>query len=124
MTSETAGQGPAGSLVVMVSVTSPAVMSAADGVYTAASKVLSTKLPVPDVAHVEEVADPPRTPIVVKVEPSQIVSLTPAPTVAIGLMLKIMALLTAKQGCPTPSGSLVVIVSVTVPVPISKADGV
>ena len=60
--SETAGQGPAGSLVVMVNVTVPEVISAADGVYTGLTIVALLKDPVPEVVHVEEVALPPRDP--------------------------------------------------------------
>ena len=58
----TAGQVPAGLSVVMVNVTAPAVISAPDGVYVAFIKVASSKVPVPDVDHVEDVALPPRFP--------------------------------------------------------------
>ena len=58
----TAGQGPAGSLVVSVKVTVPAVISAAEGVYTAFTKVALLNVPVPEVVQVEDVAPPPRTP--------------------------------------------------------------
>ncbi|HEX5001193.1 MAG TPA: hypothetical protein VFW78_01750, partial [Bacteroidia bacterium] len=60
--SEAAVHAPAGSSVVMVSVTTPAVISAAEGVYVAFTMVASSKVPVPDVVQVEEVALPPRLP--------------------------------------------------------------
>ena len=57
----TAGQGPAGSLVVMVRVTVPLEISVAPGVYTAVlTSELSLKLPSPEVVQVEDVAPPPR----------------------------------------------------------------
>ena len=71
--SETAGQGPVGSFVVKVKVTVPAVMSAADGVYTAFTKEALLKVPVPLVVQVLLVADPPRVPAKVTVLPAQIV---------------------------------------------------
>ena len=57
-----AGQGPAGSLVVIVRVTVPAATSDAEGVYTGLTIVALLKVPVPDVVHVEAVALPPRIP--------------------------------------------------------------
>ena len=57
-----AGQGPDGSSVVKVNTTEPAAISAAEGVYTAANKVASSKLPVPDVVQTEETAEPLRVP--------------------------------------------------------------
>ena len=62
ITSVAAGQGPAGSLVVMVKDTVPEVMSAAEGVYTAFTSVALLNVPVPDVVQVEAVALPPRVP--------------------------------------------------------------
>jgi hypothetical protein len=60
--SDTAGQGPEGSLVVKVIVTVPAVISAAEGVYVDVPVVVPEKDPVPDVLHVNDVAEPPITP--------------------------------------------------------------
>ena len=53
-----AGQGPAGSFEVMVSVIVPEVISAAEGVYTAFTNVALLNVPVPDVVQVDEVAPP------------------------------------------------------------------
>ena len=55
-------QGPAGSFVVIVSVTLPAVISAAEGVYVAFCKVALSNDPVPLVDHVDDVAPPPIEP--------------------------------------------------------------
>ena len=56
-----AGQGPAGSSVVIVSVTVPLLISVGPGVYTAVfTRELSLKLPSPPVVQVDEVALPPR----------------------------------------------------------------
>ena len=61
MDETTAGQGPAGSLVVMVNVTVPLEISVAPGVYTAVfTKALLLKLPSPEVVQAEDVALPPR----------------------------------------------------------------
>ena len=60
--SETAVHVPAGSSVVMVSVTTPEVISAAEGVYVAVKEVASSKVPLPEVVQVDEVALPPRDP--------------------------------------------------------------
>jgi len=59
----TAPHGPAGSLVVIVSVTTPAAISAAEGEYTAFNIVALSKVPVPEVVHVDDVALPPRVPL-------------------------------------------------------------
>ena len=53
---------PAGSLVVNVSVTVPAVLSAAEGVYTAVADVALLNVPVPEVVQVKLVATPPIEP--------------------------------------------------------------
>ena len=58
----TAVQVPAGSSVVIVNVTNPAVISAAEGVYVAATKIALSNVPVPEVVHVDEVALPPLVP--------------------------------------------------------------
>ena len=55
-------QGPVGSLLVMVKVTVPAVMSATEGVYAASSKEESSYVPVPEVVQVELDAPPDRLP--------------------------------------------------------------
>ena len=69
----TAGQGPAGSLVVKVNVTEPLLTSVPVGVYTAFSVVLlGEKVPAP-LLHVPPVADPPIDPAKVTVEPAQMV---------------------------------------------------
>jgi hypothetical protein len=84
---------------------------------------LSAKVPVPDVDQVAELAPPPILPDVVKVDPSQAVSSVPAETVAAGSMVSIMSSVAAVQG-PAPSGSSVVMVSVTLPAAMSAAEGV
>jgi hypothetical protein len=63
--SDTAGQGPAGLFVVIVSVTVPAVMSAALGAYVVERLEALPKVPVPDVVHVVEIAEPPLVPVIV-----------------------------------------------------------
>jgi hypothetical protein len=52
------GQGPEGSLVVIVKVTEPAKLSAADGVYTGFNIEELLKVPVPLVVQAYEVAGP------------------------------------------------------------------
>src|SRR5664279_3412508 len=121
MASFTAGQGPAGSLVVKVNVTVPAVTSAALGVYIAVNVVLfGLYAPVPP-DHVADVALPPLRPASVTVLPAQIIWSAPAFTVAAGFIVITIASLTARQG---PAGSSVVNVSVTVPAVTSAALGV
>jgi hypothetical protein len=56
-----AEQAP-GALVVMVNVTDPAVISAADGVYVAFRSVALSNVPVPEVVHSEVVPPPPIVP--------------------------------------------------------------
>ncbi len=56
--SETAGHGPVGLLVVNVRVTLPDEISAALGVYVVVRLPALPKLPVPEVLHVAEVAEP------------------------------------------------------------------
>ena len=119
--SDTAKHGPAGSSEVMVSITEPASISTAEGVYVAAISVLLSKVPVPEVAQVIEEAPPLNEPDNVYVEPEQMTSLPPEETMAIGSIVRIMASLTTKQG---PAGSSVVMVRVTTPAKISAADGV
>ena len=117
----TAGQIPAGSLVVSLNVTDPEVISAAEGVYVAVSDAELLKVPVPEVVQVEEVALPPRVPDNAYMLPEQIVASTPALTVAAGLIVSIIASFTAGQ---MPAGSFVVNVNVTAPKVMSAADGV
>ena len=121
MASEAAGQGPAGSFVVMVRVTDSAAMSAAEGVYTAPTIVASLKVPVPLVVQVELVALPPRAPDSSWVLPEHIVASLPALAVAAASMVSTMASEAAGQG---PAGSFVVIVRVTVVAVMSAAEGV
>ena len=114
-------QGPEGSSVVIVKVTVPAVISAADGVYTGVKELVLLNMPLPEVVHVKEVALPPPTPDSNWVLPEQIVKSIPALTVAEGGIVRIIASLTAVQ---TPTGSSVVIVKVTTPAVMSAADAV
>jgi hypothetical protein len=60
--SETEEQGPAGSSVVMVSVTEPPAISAGDGVYVAVAEDVLLKLPLPLVLQVKFEAPPPIDP--------------------------------------------------------------
>ncbi len=57
-----AAQNPAGSFVVMVSVTLPEVKSADDGVYMGLSNVLLLNVPEPDDDQETDVALPPIEP--------------------------------------------------------------
>ena len=119
--SETGPQGPAGSLVVRVSVTVPAVLSAAEGLYTAL-RVLAfgAYVPVPpDQAALT--AEPPMLPARVAEARAHIDWSGPALTVAAGNIVTVIASLAAGQG---PAGSLVVSVRVTAPAVISAALGV
>ena len=65
-------QTPAGSSVVYLIVTEPALMSARLGVYIAVGLLL-LKEPVPELVHVAEVAPPPNEPFIVTVDPEHIV---------------------------------------------------
>jgi uncharacterized protein with FMN-binding domain len=117
----TAGHVPAGSLVVIVSVTDPALISAAEGVYVVFTLDALAKVPVPEVVQVEDVALPPMDPLRVAVLPEQIVCADPAAAVAAGLIVKVIKSVAAEQG---PAGSLVVMVKVTDPAAMSAAEGV
>src|SRR5206468_8368302 len=110
-----------GSLVVSVSVTLAAAISAAVGVYFAFNaEAPGLNAPAPPV-HVPLEAPPPRTPasctcgLLAHTRWS-----APAFTMAAGLMVIVIASLTAGHG---PAGSLVASVSVTVPAAISAAEG-
>src|SRR5690606_40367369 len=122
-TSSVAGrQGPAGSLVVSVSVTVPAAMSPGPGVYTALSRLALLNVPSPSkVDHVALVALPPIVPASVAVVPAHIDNGAPASTVGAGLMVITTSSLTASH---TPAGSSVVSVSVTVPAAMYPGPGV
>src|SRR6478736_5984434 len=88
MASLAAPHGPAGSFVVSVSVTLPAAISAAVGVYVALSVVaLGLNVPAPPV-HVPLEAPPPTTPASCTAgDDVHTVRSAPATTVAAGLML-------------------------------------
>ena len=122
MVSTAALQGPVGSFVVKVKVTIPAVISAADGVYTAFAKLASSNVPVPEVVHVKLAAlpeiVPPKVYVVVVL---QIAASAPAFAIALGFIVNTIESFTAPQG---PVGSSVVNVNVTVPAAISAAEGV
>jgi hypothetical protein len=89
--------GPAGSFVVKVRITLPAVKSADEGVYVAVGDVLSSKEPVPLLVQVSEDAPPPTVPDNLYELPSQIVASGPASAVAIGLIVKETLSTTAGQ---------------------------
>jgi hypothetical protein len=69
----TAPQVVGGSLVVSVRLIMPADMSAALGVYVVLRADALAKVPVPDVDHVDDVAEPPIVPVTVTISPAQIV---------------------------------------------------
>ena len=116
----TAGQGPAGLLVVNVKVAEPLLTSVALGVYTAFKVVLfGEKVPPP--LHVPLVAAPPTDPARVAVEPAQMVCGGPALAMAIGFIVITTEDVTAGQG---PAGSLVVNINVTEPLLTSVPVGV
>src|SRR5688572_21989469 len=105
-----AGQGPAGSLVVNVSVTVPLAIL---GVYVDVSELALENVPL-GADQVEEVALPPIVPASVIVPPAQTVCTAPAFAVGAWLTVITTVEVTAVHG-PAPSGSLVANVSVTVP---------
>jgi hypothetical protein len=82
-------------VTVIVSVTLPAVISAALGVYVAVAVVPLVKVPVPDV--VQAIVPLLEIPEVVKVDPEQI--LASAPALDIGVLLSLSIILTI----PVPS---------------------
>ena len=69
---ETELHGPAGSFVVNVSVTVPAMISAGLGVYVDVNELGSLNIPVPVDVHVDVVAEPPIIPARVTIEPLQL----------------------------------------------------
>ena len=107
--------------MVIINVTVPALISAAEGIYSAVSMVASSKVPVPEVVHVELVALPPRVADKMWLLPEQMFASVPAFTDAAVFIVNTIASLADTQG---PAGSFVVIVKVTVPEEISAADGV
>ena len=115
------GPAPSGSLVVIVSVAVPLVMSFAPGVYSALGSAALSNVPSPFVVHVIDDAPPPKAPASVYVDPSQIVVSTSALTVASVLIVSVMLSVAAGHG---PGGSSVVMVSVTVPLVMSVLPGV
>src|ERR1041385_7970055 len=122
MASLTAPQGPVGSFVVSVSVTPPADISAAVGVYVAFNvEALGLYVPAPPL-HVPVAAPPPITPASCTAgDDVHAFRSWPASAVAAGRMLMVIASLTWPQG---PLTAFVVSVSVTVPAAISAALGV
>ena len=117
----TTPQGPTGSFEVIVNVTVPAAISAADGVYTGVVILGLLNVPVPEVVQVTNVVLPPIVPANVKVLPAHIEFAGPALTVAAGFIVKVIDEATATHG---PAGSFDVIVKTTEPATISAADGV
>jgi hypothetical protein len=63
---------PSGSLVVMVMVTLPAAISAAEGVYVTLVPVVVLNVPLPEVVQVAIVAPPPSVTLRLAVDPAQI----------------------------------------------------
>src|ERR1043166_2967559 len=106
MMSDAAGQAPAGSSLVMVSVTVPAVMSAAEGVY-----VVPPNVPLPLVLQLKVLAVPPTDPSVVYVSPAQIAASDPAAAVA-GASITIVAVAVIAGH---PPDAAIVFVTVYVP---------
>jgi hypothetical protein len=115
-------QGATWPVVVSVSVTVPAEVSAPDGLYAAFSAVaLGTKVPVPEDVQRPPVAPPPTVP------PSGVVALDEqivwlGPTLAV-LALAIVIVIGALTATQAPGGSSVVSVTVAVPALISVAVG-
>src|SRR5687768_3500321 len=115
MVSLTAPHGPAGSFVRITSVTSPAVISADEGVYVAAGSAALSNVPVPLVVQVVLDAPPPLEPDNVKVLPAHIDVSAPALTTAAAFIESTIASFAGAHG---PD---VVSVSVTPPVEMSAA---
>jgi hypothetical protein len=119
--SETLVHGPAGSSDVMVNITVPEALSAAEGVYVGVNDVILLNVPVPLVVHVTDVTPPLMVPANGYVLPEQMVAFEPAVTTPAGLIVNVIELVAATHG---PAGSLDVIVKLTVPAAISAALGV
>jgi hypothetical protein len=107
-----------GLFVVSVSVTLPADLSAPLGVYVVLRADVLAKVPVPEDDQVDDVADPPLVPVIDATSPAQMVWSAPALTVAAGLIVTVIASLTALQG---PFGLFVVSVRTTLPANLSPA---
>ena len=122
MASFACGQGPPEGALVSVSVTEPAAISAALGVYVALSVPgPGLKAPVPPL-QVAFVAEPPSEPASCACGLlAHTIWSGPAFTTAAGLMVIFTWALTGPHG---PAGSLVVSVSVALPAAISTAVGV
>jgi hypothetical protein len=118
----TAPHGPAGSFVVSVSVTLPAAISAADGVYVAFKvEALGLNVPAPPL-HAALEAAPPTTPASCTAGDVEHTTWSrPAFTVAAGWIVILIWSLTWPHGPPV---AFVVSVSVTEPAAISAALGV
>jgi hypothetical protein len=118
----TGSQGASWPVVLSVSVTVPAVISAADGLYVAFSVVaFGAKLPVPEDDQVPPVAPSPTVPPRAAVAlPEQIVWLPPVLAVAAKRMVTVTCAVATAQAATWP---VEVSVSVTVPAAISAADG-
>ena len=80
-----------------------------------------SNVPSPDVVHIDDVADPPLTPLRETVLPEQIVWAGPASIVGAAWMVIITLSLAGRQG---PAGSLVVKVNVTLVFAMSVGPGV
>src|SRR5215472_3698226 len=113
--------GPAGSFVVSVSVTPPAVISAAVGVYVALKvEALGLNVPAPPL-QVPVEAPPPTTPASCTAGAAvHTVTLLPAFAVATGLIVMATLALATAHGPPV---AFVVSVSVTPPAAISAGVG-
>src|SRR5690349_23490939 len=118
----TAPHGPAGSFVVSVSVTPPAAISPAEGVYVAFRvDALGANVPAPP-DHVPVVAAPPTAPASCTCGAlAHTARSAPASAVAAGGMVMCTVSPIGPHG---PAGSFVVRVSVTPPAAISPALGV
>ena len=104
--SVTVPQGPAGSFVVRVSVTVPAVISAAFGVYTAFSAAaLGLKVPVPPLQVPEEAAPPTEPASVTFGELAHTVWSIPAFAVATGLIVTVIGTSGPMQPPDNPSAT-------------------
>src|SRR5688500_9704521 len=113
--------GPAGSSVVSVRSTVPATISFGPGEYDAFNAAALSNVPSPEVDHVLAEADPPRAPGRTAEVPAQMFRSPPAPAVAAGESVITVMALAATQG---PGGSLLVKVSIALPLLTSAAPGV
>lgn len=114
MSSLTGRHGPTGSSLVMVSVTVPAAISAAEGVYIGDKDKVLLKVPVPEVDHTDDEALPLLIPVKATKYPWQITISGPALTIAGTSIVKIIFAEALVQG-PPASGSVDVRVNKTLP---------